>query len=244
MSVQPSVDRRTFDRRLFAVAAILFPLIIFIGFAPTYYLKGFFGSPPLPSLVTHIHGIVMTAWVVLFIVQVWLISARRVKTHQKLGYAAIVLAIPVLVSGFFAAVRAAKFGSTGAPPNIPRLNFMLVPMTDLIMFVIFFGAAIYFRKKPVEHKRLMLMTAINFVPPALARIQIPSLQALGPLWFFGLPTILALIVLIVDSKRNRKVNKVFLTGVLLLIVSYVARLALMGTATWIQFAAWLTTWAA
>ena len=195
--------------------------------------------------MVHAHGIVMTAWVALFITQIWFVSSNRIKLHQKLGFAGIALAILIIIIGFFTAVHAAKFGaSTPTPQNIPRLAFMLVPLTDLIMFAILFGAAIYFRKKSAEHKRLMLLTAINFLPPAIARIPAPSLQALGPLWFFGLPAGLALIAFGIDSYWNKRINRIFLAGVVVMIASFVVRLALMGTATWMRFAAWLTTWAA
>jgi hypothetical protein len=35
---------------------------VFIGFAPTYYLKSHYGAPPLTPLV-HLHGLVFTAWI-------------------------------------------------------------------------------------------------------------------------------------------------------------------------------------
>jgi hypothetical protein len=68
------LDRRLFDRRLFLATAILFPLIVLVGFGRTYYLKGLFDTPPLPSGLVHLHGLVMTAWVVLFVVQVRFVS--------------------------------------------------------------------------------------------------------------------------------------------------------------------------
>ena len=40
----------------------------------------------------------------------------------------------------------------------------------MILFIIYFAGAIYYRKRPAEHKALMLMTAINFVAAAIARI--------------------------------------------------------------------------
>ena len=187
-TVTEAVERRLFDRRLFKIAAFVFPFIVLAGFARTYYLRGLFDVPPLPSLVVHLHGLTMTAWVALFITQVWLISSKRVRVHQRLGYAGIGLGAAILPIGFMAAVRAAKYGSSLTPPGVNQLGFMIVPLTDLVMFVIFFGAAIYYRKKPAQHKMLMLLTAINFLPPAIARIPIPPLRALGPLWFFGLPT--------------------------------------------------------
>jgi hypothetical protein len=236
-----TLDRRQFDRRLFMTTAIMFPLIVIAGFARTYYLRGLFGAPPLASWVVHMHGMLMTTWVGLFVTQVWFISSRRVRLHQRLGYGGIALAVAIIAVGLITAVRAAKFGSASTPPGISPLAFLIVPVFDLLMFAILFGGAVYYRKKPAEHKRLMLLTAVNFAPPAIARIPIAALQALGPIWFFGLPTLLVLFCLTLDTWRNRHLNRIFLAGALLLIASYVVRLALMGTATWMQLAGWLTS---
>jgi hypothetical protein len=234
-------DRRLFDRRFYAAAAVLFSLIVLAGFARTYYLKGVFGTPPLPSLIVHLHGLVMTAWVALFVVQTRLIAANRIRVHQRLGYAGIGLAVLVIATGALTALRAGKYGSASAPPDIPSQAFMVVPLFDLMMFAIFFGAAVWNRRRPAEHKRLMLLTAINFLPPAVARIPIASLQALGPLWFFGVPTMTALVCLAVDGRRHGRVNRMLAVGTLLLVVSYIGRMALMNTAAWMSAAGWLTS---
>jgi hypothetical protein len=239
--VNSTLDRRLSDRRLFAAAAVAFPLIVLAGFARTYYLKGLFDSPPLASLVVQVHGALMTAWVALFIIQVRFIATRRVRLHQRLGYGGIALAVLIIVVGFVTALRAARFGAASTPPGASPLAFLIVPLFDLVMFAIFFGGAIYYRKKPAEHKRLMLLTAVNFLPPAVARIPIAGLQALGPVWFFGFPTALLLFCLVLDTWRNRRLNTILLTGALLLVVSYVVRLALMGTPVWMQIAERLTS---
>jgi len=62
-------------------------------------------------MLVHLHGILMTSWVLLFISQVWLISSKRIRTHQRLGVSAIALAVLIVIVGFFVAVRAAKFGA-------------------------------------------------------------------------------------------------------------------------------------
>ena len=191
-AVTEAVERRLFDRRMFKVAAILFPLLIVAGFARTYYLRGLFNVPPLPSVLVDLHGILMTGWVALFVTQVWLISSKHVRVHQRMGYAGAALGVLILPVGFITALRAAKYGSASTPPGVPPLGFLIVPLFDLLMFTILFGAAIYYRKKPARHKMLMLLTAINFVPPAIARIPIPALQALGPLWFSDSPACLRL----------------------------------------------------
>ena len=117
MAMNEPFDWRRSDRRLFAAAAILFPIIVGIGFARTYYLKFAFGNPPVPSLLVHVHGLLMTLWVGFFIAQVWLIRTKNARVHMKIGLLGIALAIAVIFVGFFTAVAAAKFGSPSFPPE-------------------------------------------------------------------------------------------------------------------------------
>ncbi len=242
MAMNAPYDWRRSDRRLFAAIAILFPTIILIGFARTYYLKFAFGNPPLPGLLVHVHGLLMTTWIAFFITQVWLIRSKRPKVHMNLGVLGIALAIAIIAAGFFTAVSAAKYGSASTPPNIPPLAFLVVPIFDLLVFAGLFGAAIYYRQRLADHKRLMLLTALNFLPPGLGRFPFASLQALGPLFFFGVPTVLAIAILIYDTWRNRKLNVVFLIGALFMIASFPLRIMISGTDVWMRFATWLTTW--
>src|SRR5207253_2479807 len=100
------------------------------------------------------------------------------------------LAIVIMIVGYFTAIAAAKFGSQSTPPGIAPRAFLIVPLTDLLMFAVLFGGALYYRKKAASHKRLMLLTVINFLPPAIARWPLPGFTLLGPIVFFGIPTIL------------------------------------------------------
>ena len=230
------------EKQLYLFVALLTPIVILFGFGRTYYLKPFTGAPPLASWLVQLHGIIMTAWVALFIAQVFLIRTKRMRVHQRLGYASIALAVLILIVGFFTAIAAAKNGavSTPPPPDIPGMAFLAVPMFDLVMFVFLFSAAVYYRKKAADHKRLMLLTMINFLPPAIARFPIPGWMALGPIVFFGIPTLLILLAVIYDRLQYGKFNKVFVYEALLLIASYPFRLAIMGTDAWMAFANWVT----
>jgi hypothetical protein len=239
-----SFDWRRSDRQLFSWAAVLFAAIILIGFGRTYYLKFAFDSPAVPSALVHVHGLLMTVWVLFFAAQVWLIRSKQARTHMKLGLAGIGLAVLIVITGFFTSAAAAKYGSTSSPPDIPALNFMIVPMTDLLMFAVLFGAAVYYRKRPADHKRLMLLTAVNFLPPALARIPVDAIAAAGPLFFFGAPTVILIGLLAYDTRRTGKLNKIFLAGSVLIIASYPLRLVISGSAPWLSFAQWVTGWAA
>src|SRR5205823_820243 len=123
----------------FASSAIAFALIVLAGFARTYYAKALFASsPPLPSLLVHIHGVLMSTWVVLFITQVWFISSRRVRLHQRMGYAGVGLGALIIAVGIPTALRAGKYGSASFPAGVSSLSFLVVPMFDLLMFAVLF----------------------------------------------------------------------------------------------------------
>src|SRR5260221_10613059 len=74
------------ERNMYTWAALVAILAMFAGFAPTYYLKGAFGTPDLSTL-RHVHGVVMSAWFALFLVQARLVATGRTQIHRKLGVA-------------------------------------------------------------------------------------------------------------------------------------------------------------
>jgi hypothetical protein len=241
MAMNSSAEKRAFERRFFLATAILFPLAVLIGFAPTYYLKGFFNSPPVPRFIVHVHGVLMALWVMLFVAQVLFIRTTRIKVHQRLGFAAIALGVLIIITGLFTAIAAAKYGSNSTPAGVKPLEFMIVPFVDVIVFGILLAAAVYYRRNAPNHKRLMLLTVLNFLPPALARYPFGLTDTYGPLWFFGVPDILAIIFVVFDTWKNRKLNKVFLAGTILLIASHWLRLAASSSTAWVNFATWLTS---
>ena len=74
MAVHPGVAVVPRRRRFYTGMALAIALTVFAGFAPTYYLRPWFQSTPLGGLV-HLHGLVFTGWVLLFLVQSTLIAA-------------------------------------------------------------------------------------------------------------------------------------------------------------------------
>src|SRR5687767_15519245 len=100
--------------RFFPGMAVAAAATVFFGFAPTYYLKSFTHtavyptglpvSPSLPALV-HVHALVFTAWILLFLVQTALIAADRPRLHRRLGVAGAVLAFVMVIVGVMTAIR-------------------------------------------------------------------------------------------------------------------------------------------
>ena len=240
MAINDTASRRAFERRFFLATAILFAVTALVGFAPTYYLKGFFSSPPIPRMIIHLHGLLMSLWIILFAAQVYFVRSTRIKRHQQLGLLSIALAVAIVVTGLMTAVAAAKYGSTSTPPGAKPLEFLIVPFFDVIVFAVLFAGAVYYRRNAPNHKRLMLLTVLNFIPPAIARFPFGLTETYGPLWFFGVPDVLAIIFVVADTWRNRKLNVVFLAGAIFLIASQWLRLPFSTTETWLSFARWVT----
>lgn len=241
MATSPNVHRRISDRPLYLLAAVIIPLIVLVGFARTYYLKGFFATPPLPSFIVQLHGIVMTAWVVLFIVQVTLVAKRRTKLHQQLGIlgaglAALVFVVGIL-TGLYGAARAVNNPSILPPNSPPPLSFLIIPLGDMVVFGILIGAALYYRKKLDIHKRLMLLAAINLMVPAIARIPVNFIIYGGPLVFFGLADLILIGFVVFDTIRHKRLHPAFVYGGLLIILMQPLRIVLAGTNAWVSFAA-------
>jgi hypothetical protein len=110
----------------------------------------------------------------------------------------------------------------------------------MVVFAPLLAGIVYYRKQPANHKRLVLVSILNFIPPSLGRMHFWHLDALGPAFFLGVPDLIAIIFLVVDTWRHKKLNKVFLAGVVLLIASHPVRILVSGTETWMAFANWVT----
>jgi hypothetical protein len=171
--------------------------------------------------------------VILFIVQTALVAARRVAVHRRLGAAVAALAVVMIVVGTGTAIDLARHG--GAPPGVPPLAFLVVPLGDMTVFAVLIAAALALRRNKEAHKRLMLLAYTSILVAAVARF--PGLLAGGPLWFFGLTflTVLALVITY-DLVTRRRVHPAYIWGGALLLVSVPVRLAISTTQAWHRLA--------
>ena len=231
-----TINRRINDRKLYIWAAIIVPVIVLLGFARTYYLKGLFSTPAIPSRLVHFHGLVMTAWVLLFVTQVTLVAKRRTKTHQRLGILGSFIAALVFVVGILTALFAAARGASAGPP---ALQFLIIPIGDMIVFAILITTALSFRRRFDIHKRLMLLAALNLLTPAIARIPLSFIINGGPIAFFGLTDLCIIVCITFDTIKHRRLHPAFLWGGLLIIVSQPLRILLAGTQAWASIASTL-----
>ena len=237
-----SAAHGTTDRTFYSGIAIALAATVLIGFGPTFYLRPFI-DPPVTvggartlSPLAYLHGAVFTAWVVLFIVQTRLIARRHTRVHQRLGIATAVMGAVMVIVGAMTAIAAAARG--GSPPGTDPLEFLVVPMFDLVLFSAFIALALARRRDRESHKRLMLMAYISIITAAIARF--PGVLPLGPFGFFGLSCIFIVAGVAYDRVSRGRVHPVYIWGGAAFVLSVPLRLMISTTGAWRAFAEFLT----
>ena len=233
------IARNTGERRLYTWAGVIAAVVVFAGFARTYYLKGAFGAPELTAL-KHLHGVLMTSWFALFFVQACLVATRRVQQHRQLGILGVMLAIALVFVGMQLGITSARSGASPLP-SIPPLVFLIMPVGEVVVFVALVTAAVVLRRRGAYHKRLMVLASLAMITPAMARLPLDFVRHGGPPVFFGLTDLVILACIAYDTVRNRRLHPAFAAGFVVVLVGQFGRLPFSQTAAWDAIARWLVS---
>jgi len=226
--------------RFYPAFALALALVVFAGFARTFYLRQWFDVPPI-TLLPVLHGIVFTAWVALFVIQTRLIAANNVRAHMRLGIAGVALAALVFLVGLVTVVVSAS-ASRPRPMGMVSYQFVFVPFFIICAFAGLVTAAVLLRRRPDFHKRFMTLAMITVLPPATARLI--NLFG-GNMHFLLLQTTLTAVFVICcvgfDWLRHRILHPVYAVGGTLLVLSWPFRVWFARTAAWEQVGKWMAS---
>ncbi len=230
-----------YDNLFFSGMAAVALIAVLVGFARTYFLAGFFRAP-LPNLLVHLHGAVFTLWIILFITQVSLVTARRVDLHRRLGLLAFLLAIVVIVLGTVTASDSlARHVAKHRTDTVEEVRaFYAVPLADMLMFSTFVYLGYRNRFQPVVHKRLMWFATLSLLDAGFDRwpfFDPYSLAVVNLICF----TPLLLLMIGYDWWSTGKVQRVTIWAAIFMVFVQQIRHPLSHTAAWQSFAAWVAT---
>ncbi len=232
-SLRSSTGTAATDSRFFAGAGLVLALVVFLGFAPSFYLRDA-ELGPVPSLF-FVHGLIYSVWFLLFPLQVGLIAAGRRRIHRMLGLAAMPLAVGMVVTGLMAGFDALERGVE--IPGAGAAAFFFLSFSDAIGFALLFGAAIVVRRHGDWHKRLMLIASASVILPAAVRMAgalgLPEAGAgvqLGLLGALGL----------YDLRRWGWPHWATVIGGVFLGLKLFGVITLARTDMWARFVLWLT----
>lgn len=222
-------------RRFYIGLGLFMAAMVAAGFAP--YFGQVLGGTVDKDFIVHIHATVYVGWIALFITQASLAATGRLALHQKLGKVAIGYGVLLIAVGLFASVHQLAGGiAAGEVERAQR--FFLVPLVDMVVFPIFFGAAIAYRKTPEVHKRLMLVATVGLLNAAAGRLDLEAFMALKPsylaIWLSPL-----FIAMAYDYWKLRRVHPAYLIGAAGLVLS-AFRMRVLETDVWLDISRQLT----
>jgi hypothetical protein len=226
-------------RYIYVLLGIVALVIVHLGFASTYVnpvLSGTFTG----RKILHVHGAIFMAWVVLCIVQPFLIQRKQTELHRKFGVFGAVLGGVVILMGLYIAISSAHAHMSEQAAKA----FLLFPLTDMLLFSLFLFLAIRNVKNSEAHKRYIILTTLSILGAATGRI----LSHLT--WWTGnivIDTILSLLVMEItlylaiayDVIVNKKIHPVYIWGGLLVLFIHAFRDWAGNTETWLSISSWI-----
>ncbi len=166
------VERRSFDdlarhdRQFYPAMATVIAVLVLAGFTPSFYARDWSGAPlAVPAIL---HGVAGTLFVLMFVMQAWLIAAAREAVHRKLGVVGAAVAAVFVLTGIAVTVRLEQ-SHVGEAARVLAAH-VWTNAAPLAAFALLVAAAIWQRNRPARHKRLMLLAAVVLLPPATGRL--------------------------------------------------------------------------
>jgi hypothetical protein len=227
-----TVSRKS-ERIFYTGMSLVMAAVVFAGFAQTYFLRSYFQPQPLPVLV-RLHGLVFTAWIVLFIAQTALVAARRTDVHRRLGWAGPALAAAIVIVAWFTSLTAVRHAVLVGDAEAARA-FFAIPISDIIVFSTLVGAAIVYRRESATHKRLMLLATLAILDAAVQRWPLHFIQTTKWGYYVTLDA-MVLAVVACDTMSHRRLAPSYAWGGMLLIGSHAVRELIGHTSAWQSFA--------
>jgi hypothetical protein len=192
------------DQYFYFFMALLIPAVVAYGFSFTVGENLIHPAIPRP-LILYVHAAVFSGWLVFFMLQSALVRTHNVNWHRRIGWFGVALGVVIPVLGVFTTVTMGRF-------NILRLHStraesaLMIPLFDMVAFTPTFALAIYYRKKPEFHRRLILMATCALTAAGFGRF--PG-WLLPHEFFYAGVDLLILLGVVRDMIVNRSVHRIY-----------------------------------
>jgi hypothetical protein len=225
------------DRIFFPAMCVLILVTVWLGFSKSYYAVGMVNTH-LPAPIIHVHAIVFTLWLLTLIVQTGLIRTKKVQIHRKLGLWGFGLAATMVVVGFMAGTNALRRGMSPPGSGLDPKVFYIVPISGILTFGALVCWAYMARRRPAEHKRLIMFASLLILDAAVGRFPY-TIMPMGPLTQSLILIGLMVPMLAYDLFTLKKLNRVTIISFLWIVVLLFTRIPLGMTAPWLKFATFM-----
>lgn len=218
--------------KFFLVLGFIGLFAVLAGFLKTFIVPVSKGDFKAPTII-FIHGFFAAAWVVLFVVQSFLIQKNKYKTHMTLGYLGLVIALgaglTIIPAGFEQVKRELGLGFGEI-----AISGIVGVFTTAIMYLSLVAMGLWYRKNGAAHKRLMALATLVLLWPAWFRFRhyFPSVPR-PDIWFaVVLADSFIILGILWDKWTNKKVHWTFLYLGLLIIAEHVFEVLTFDSELW------------
>ncbi len=227
MNFETQINHRNLERSFALLLALGLLLLVFVGFHPTFYLRPWFKNTGL-ALPLVGHGIIMTSWYVMLLVQTLLVRSAQWKWHRRMGFIGIAIGIAVIASGWTTAASTIVRAQLSGRDVLGNLNsysdVFWSNVSPLVTFTLFFAIATATTRVPDCHRRYIWFASIAMLEPAMSRAWIlPNITVGGELnlntlvFTWGVMLFLPFAILAFDLITRRRIHVVTVIGIPLLV---------------------------
>jgi hypothetical protein len=220
------------DRYFYFAMSLFVAAIVVWGFSHSVNANLFHAAVPRPFLLWT-HAAVFSGWVVFFIFQSTLIRTHRVRWHRTVGWFGAALGTSMIFLGTATAIVMGRFDTVQL--HLPGADaFLIIPFFDMAAFAVCFGLAVYWRRKPELHRRLIFIATCGLLDAAFGRIDYLFNH---DLMFWCLDGVILLGVAR-DLLVNRRIHPVYRIALPVLVVSqaFVIHTYRSGSWWWVSIA--------
>lgn len=156
-----------YTRYFFVLMAVFFISVCVIGFGLDY--QAINAEHIMLPWFAHVHGALLTAWLLVFLMQAVLAAKRNLQLHRRLGQISVALGILAWISMAIVIFHAHIW--LPYPNQIAWANLLFLLLT-LCLFSLFFTRGIINRKNAAAHKRLLLLATLILIAAGFNRVLI------------------------------------------------------------------------
>ncbi|MGA8311255.1 MAG: hypothetical protein WB755_14570 [Terriglobales bacterium] len=216
----------------FLMTLLIFGTVVY-GFSHTVDQNLIHPAVPRPFIL-YVHAAVFSGWLVLFVLQSTLVRSHHVRWHRRVGWFGVGLGAVIPVLGVATAIAMGRFNTfqlhqTGAAA------FLIIPLWDMVNFAAAFALAVYWRKKPEFHRRLILIACCALTAASFGRSP-PNI--LPRIVFYAGVDLLILLGVVRHLIVNRSIHQVYRYALPAIILGQVVVMyaATVQPAVWMRIA--------
>jgi hypothetical protein len=228
------------SERLFYVIAAFIMVVLTAGGFRNFYLHGRapwgeMTSQIVPLIVAH--GLAMSSWVVLFLVQSTLILIGNRRLHMVIGPAGAVLAGAIVILGMAVAPLSARFRpEIYGPFGGPRF-FLAIMLTEILVFGTLAGIGLACRRRAEIHRPMMLLATLVILSGSLGRFPyIENLATRAPLYVWGPVLLFGGLLFLLHWGVSGVANRWYTIGYAGIVIAAFLSVTVGGTAVWSRLA--------